>query len=91
VGVAPLNRESGTRRGTRTVWGGRAQGRAVWYMSTLVAVRWNPGLNAFYTRPRTAGNAPKVALTACMRKRLTILNAMIKHRTPWRKTYAPGS
>jgi transposase len=79
VGVAPLNRDSGTLRGKRTVWGGRAQVRAVLYMSTLVAVRWNPGLNTFYTRLCAAGKAPKVALTACMRKLLTILNAMLKH------------
>jgi transposase len=88
VGVAPLNRDSGTLRGKRTVWGGRAQVRAVLYMSTLVAVRWNPGLNTFYTRLCAAGKAPKVALTACMRKLLTILNAMLKHCTPWQENYA---
>jgi transposase len=83
VGVAPLNRDSGTLRGRRTVWGGRAQVRTVLYMSTLVAVRHNPALAAFYQRLRAAGKAPKVALTACMRKLLTILNAMLKHRTRW--------
>ena len=83
VGVAPLNRDSGTLRGRRTVWGGRAQVRTVLYMSTLVAVRHNPVLAAFYQRLRTAGKAPKVALTACMRKLLTILNAMLKHHTRW--------
>jgi transposase len=83
VGVAPLNRDSGTLRGRRTVWGGRAQVRTVLYMSTLVAVRHNPVLAAFYRRLRAAGKAPKVALTACMRKLLTILNAMLKHRTRW--------
>jgi transposase len=83
VGVAPLNRDSGTFRGRRTVWGGRAQVRAVLYMSTLVAVRHNPVLVAFYQRLRGAGKAPKVALTACMRKLLTILNAMLKHHTRW--------
>lgn len=83
VGVAPLNRDSGTLRGRRTVWGGRAQVRTVLYMSTLVAVRHNPVLVAFYQRLRAAGKAPKVALTACMRKLLTILNAMLKHRTRW--------
>ncbi len=83
VGVAPLNRDSGTLRGRRTVWGGRAQVRTVLYMSTLVAVRHNPVLAAFYQRLRAAGKAPKLALTACMRKLLTILNAMLKHQTRW--------
>jgi transposase len=83
VGVAPLNRDSGTMRGRRTVWGGRAHVRAVLYMSTLTAVRHNPVLAAFYQRLRGAGKAPKVALTACMRKLLTILNAMVKHHTRW--------
>ena len=83
VGVAPLNRDSGTLRGTRTIWGGRAQVRTVLYMSTLVAVRYNPVLKAFYERLRASGKAAKVALTACRRKLLTILNAMVKHPTPW--------
>ena len=83
VGVAPLNRDSGLMRGRRTVWGGRAQVRQVLYMSTLVAVRHNPVLVAFYQRLRTAGKAPKVALIACMHKLLTILNAMVKHGTRW--------
>jgi len=83
VGVAPFNRDSGTLRGSRTVWGGRAHVRATLYMSALVAVRYNPVLKAFYERLRTAGKAAKVALTACMRKLLTILNAMVKHHTTW--------
>lgn len=83
VGVAPLNRDSGTLRGRRTTWGGRAVVRAALYMGTLAAVRWNPVVKAFYQRLRAAGKAPKVALVACMRKLLTILNAMLKHRTPW--------
>jgi transposase len=87
-GVAPFNRDSGTLRGKRAVWGGRAHVRAVLYMSTLAAVRHNPVLKAFYERLRAVGNAPKVALTACMRKLLTILHAMLKHRTPWHKDYA---
>jgi transposase len=91
VGVAPLNRDSGTLQGKRTVWGGRALVRSVLYMGTLVAVRHNPVLTTFYQRLCTAGKAPKVALTACMRKLLTILNAMLKHHTPWRKNYAPSS
>ncbi|MGB3921712.1 MAG: IS110 family transposase [Minisyncoccia bacterium] len=85
VGVAPLNRDSGTFRGNRTIWGGRATVRAVLYMGALVAARHNAVLKAFYQRLRGAGKAPKVALTACMRKLLTILNAMLKHRTPWRE------
>ncbi len=83
VGVAPFNRDSGTRRGRRAVWGGRASVRAVLYMATVVAVRHNPVIKAFYERLLTAGKAKKVALTACMRKLLTMLNAMLKHRTPW--------
>ncbi len=83
VGVAPLNRDSGSFRGRRTVWGGRAAVRAVLYMATLVAVRHNPVIKTFYQRLLTAGKAKKVALTACMRKLLTILNAMLKHRISW--------
>jgi transposase len=83
VGVAPLNRDSGTLRGSRTIWGGRAHVRTALYMSTLVAVRYNPVLKTFYERLRAAGKAAKVALTACMRKLLTILHAMVKHHTPW--------
>ena len=83
IGVAPFNYDRGTLRGKRMVWGGRAHVRAVLYMSTLSAVRHNPVLKAFYERRRAAGKAAKVALTASMRKLLTILNAMIKHRTRW--------
>lgn len=83
VGVAPLNRDSGTMRGKRSVWGGRASVRAALYMATLVATRHNPVIKNFYDRLCTAGKAKKVALTACMRKLLTIMNAMLKHRTPW--------
>jgi transposase len=89
VGVAPLNRDSGTLRGRRTVWGGRAQVRAVLYMGALVAARFNPVIRAFYQRLCRAGKAKKVALTACMRKLLVILNAMIKHRTPWHQAEVP--
>jgi transposase len=84
AGVAPLNRDSGTLRGKRTVWGGRAQIRATLYMAALVAARFNPVIRAFYQRLCAAGKAKQVALTACMRKLLIILNAMLKHRTPWR-------
>jgi len=83
VGVAPFNRDSGTLRGKRTVWGGRAKVRAALYMATLVATRFNPVIRAFYQRLLAAGKPKKVALTACMRKLLTILNAMLKHRAPW--------
>ncbi len=83
VGVAPLNHDSGTLRGLRTCWGGRASVRAVLYMATLVASRCNPVIRACYERLRAAGKAKKVALVACMRKLLTILNAMLKHLRPW--------
>lgn len=83
VGVAPLNRDSGTLRGRRTVWGGRAQVRMALYMGAIVAARFNPVIRNFYQRLCAAGKAKKVALVACMRKLLVILNAMLKHRTPW--------
>lgn len=83
VGVAPFNRDSGTLRGRRSVWGGRASVRGVLYMSTLTATRFNPTIRAFYERLRAAGKLPKVALVACMRKLLTILNAMLSRGTPW--------
>lgn len=88
VGVAPLSRDSGTLRGKRTCWGGRAHVRTALYMPTLVAVRHNPVLRVFYERLLAAHKPKKVALTACMRKLLTILNAMMKHRTPWSPQYA---
>lgn len=91
VGVAPLNRESGAWRGKRLVGGGRAPVRAVLYMGALVASRHNPVLKAFYQRLRQAGKAPKVALTACMRKLLTMLNAMLKDDKPWRGISAPAT
>jgi transposase len=87
VGVAPLNRDSGTFRGRRMVWGGRAAVRAVLYMGALAAVRHNPVLREFYQRLRAAGKLPKVALTACMHKLLTILNAMLKHQQRWDPSY----
>lgn len=83
VGVAPLNRDSGTYRGKRIVWGGRAYVRSLLYMGTLTAIRCNPTIREFYQRLRKTGKQPKVALTACMRKLLTILNAMVKHNAPW--------
>lgn len=84
AGVAPLNRDSGTLRGKRTVWGGRAKLRAVLYMASLVASRRNPVIADFYQRLLDAGKAKKVALVACMRKLLTILNAMMRTMTVWR-------
>ena len=83
VGVAPFNRDSGKTRGRRTVWGGRANVRATLYMAALVASRHNPVLKAFYQRLIADGKLKKVALTAVMRKLLTILNAIIRDRTPW--------
>ncbi|MGH8604398.1 MAG: transposase, partial [Gammaproteobacteria bacterium] len=75
--------DSGTLQGKRRVWGGRAQVRSTLYMATLVAVRFNAVIRAFYRRLCKAGKPPKVALTACMRKLLTILNTMLKTNTPW--------
>ena len=83
VGVAPLNRDSGTRRGNRACWGGRGPVRAVLYMATLAAIRCNPVLRAFHTRLRAAGKPPKVAITACMHKLLLILNAILRSQTAW--------
>lgn len=88
VGVAPLNRDSGTLRGKRTVWGGRATVRAALYMGALVATRWNSTLRIFYQRLCDKGKPKKVALTACMHKLLTILNAILKNRTPWQPNHA---
>jgi transposase len=88
VGVAPLARDSGTLRGRRTVWGGRTTVRAVLYMATVAAARCNPLIRTFYQRLRAAGKAPKVALIACMRKLLTILNAIARTHTPWRPAHA---
>ena len=84
VGVAPFNRDSGTLRGKRTVWGGRARVRAALYMGALVASRFNPVIRDFYKRLLAAGKPKKLALTACMRKLLVILNSMLKHGSPWR-------
>lgn len=83
VGVAPLNRDSGAFRGRRSIWGGRANIRAALYMATLSATRFNPVIKVFYQRLMGAGKLHKVAMTACMRKLLTILNTMVKNGTPW--------
>jgi transposase len=83
VGVAPLNRDSGTMRGRRSTWGGRASVRSVLYMAALVATRHNMAIATFYKRLRNAGKPAKVALTAVMRKLLIILNAILRDRQPW--------
>ena len=84
VGVAPFNRDSGTMRGKRRVWGGRSRVRAILYMGTLAASRFNPVIHDYYQRLLAAGKPKKVALVACMRKLLVILNSMLNHRSPWR-------
>ena len=84
VGVAPINRDSGTMRGRRAVWGGRARVRMVLYMGALVASRYNPVICAFYRRILAAGKTKEVALTACMRKLLVILNGMVKSGQHWK-------
>jgi transposase len=84
VGVAPFNWDSGQWRGSRHIWGGRATVRAPLFMATLCAIRINPTIKSFYRRLIAAGKAPKVAIIACMRKLLTILNVMIKTQTSWR-------
>lgn len=87
VGLAPFNRDSGSLKGRRSIWGGRASVRSALYMAALVATKHNPVIRQFYNRLRGAGKKPKVALVACMRKLLTILNAMIKHKTRWSETF----
>ena len=86
VGVAPFNRDSGRMRGKRTVWGGRANVRATLYMAALVASKHNPVLKAFYQRLIADGKLKKVALTAVMRKLITILNAILRDQKPWQTT-----
>lgn len=88
VGVAPFNHDSGRRRGKRRIRGGRTTVRNVLYMATLSATRFNPVIRAFYERLLRAGKEKKVALTACMRKLLTIVNAMIRHQQAWRQASA---
>lgn len=83
VGVAPLNRDSGTLRGIRTTWGGRSSVRKTLYMATLSATRSNPAIQEFYGRLVAAGKPKKVALTACMRKLLAIVGAVLRNRSPW--------
>jgi transposase len=83
VGVAPLARDSGIMRGKRMIWGGRAPVRSALYMSTWSASKWNPVIRVFYNRLRANGKPPKVAQVACMRKLLTILNAMVRDSRSW--------
>jgi transposase len=83
VGVAPLARDSGPRRGVREIWGGRAEVRHVLYMATVSATTHSPVIRAFYERLIAKGKPKKVALVACMRKLVTILNAMVRDQTPW--------
>jgi transposase len=83
AGLAPFNRDSGSMRGSRCIWGGRAQVRRVLYMATVAGVRSNPIIRAFYLRLRTNGKHAKPALIACMRKFLVILNAMLHDKTQW--------
>jgi transposase len=89
VGLAPLNRDSGRCRGKRTIFGGRAQVRAVLYCAAMSAIQHNPVLRACYQRLLANGKRPKVALTACMRKLLVILNAILRDRTPFRPPEVP--
>ncbi len=83
VGVAPLNQDSGLHRGKRRIWGGRAELRSVLYMAAMTGIRHNPMLRKFYKRLCAAGKPRKVALTACMRKLITVLNVMMRNNTHW--------
>lgn len=91
VGVAPLNCDSGKHQGTRRCWGGRTQVRTALYMATVSAVRCNPQIKAFYDRLIAKGKPKQVALIACAHKLLTILNAMLRDRTPWRSEAATST
>ena len=84
VGLAPINRDSGRMRGKRTIWGGRKNARTALYMPTMCAIRHNPTIRNFYRRLRENGKLKMVALTACMRKLLTILNAILRDKKPWK-------
>lgn len=88
VGLAPLANDSGRHHGKRFVWGGRAEVRAVLYMATVTAMRSNPVIKTFAERLKQAGKPAKVVIVACMRKLLTIMNAMIKHHAPWNPNFA---
>jgi transposase len=90
AGLAPFNRDSGMWRGERHIFGGRAAVRTALYMATITAIRCNPAIRDFHARLRAAGKKPKVAITACMRKLLTILNAMLRTNTPWQPQNVVG-
>src|SRR5262249_43305954 len=90
VGVAPLNRDSGTLQGTRTCWGGRARVRQVLYMATISAVRCNPAIRRIYVALRDRGKKHKVAMVACMRKLLTMLTAMVRDQRRWNPSGGPA-
>jgi transposase len=89
VGVAPFNRDSGRFRGQRTISGGRTTVRSALYMATLVATKHNPVIRSLYQRLQKAGKRKKVALVACMRKMLCILNAVLRDGTPWKTAIVP--
>lgn len=91
AGLAPFNRDSGKMRGKRTIFGGRAEVRAALYMGVLSAIRFNPPIKALYDRLTQAGKPHKVAMTACMRKFLTILNAMVRDGTLWQADFSHAS
>ena len=91
AGLAPFNRDSGMFRGRRSVCGGRAEVRSVLYMGVLAAIRYNPVIKSHYQRLRESGKPAKVAITACMRKMLVILNTMMKSRMKWQENYAHSS
>jgi len=89
VGLAPFNRDSGKMRGRRSIYGGRARIRTLLYMAATSAIRSNPVIRAFYERLKSRGKPHKVAVVACMRKMLTILNAMVRESTPWTPAIKP--
>lgn len=91
AGLAPFNRDSGKMRGKRCIFGGRAEVRSTLYMGVTSAIRFNPEIKAFYDRLIQAGKPHKVAMTACMRKFLTILNAMVRNNTPWEADFSHAS
>ena len=90
MGLAPLNRDSGQFQGHRTIWGGRATVRSALYMAIVSAIRHNPIIRTCYQRLKKLGKPSKVAMVACMRKLLIILNTMLKERQPWQPRVVPS-
>ena len=88
AGLAPFNKDSGSFKGTKSVWGGRAYIRSVLYMATLTAIRYNPVIKDFYNRLINVGKKKKIAITACMRKLLVIFNALVKKHETWNPNFA---